>query len=177
MDRRLLHDRGVLGFIVPDSITLPEHEPLRRMLLADTTLTRLIRAGEGLFPGVFRAAFFLCFVNRPAEPDHQVRVATLRKEHRKQLETDTLFDPVKTVAEVVAEIGHERPQSRVCRESARRIRYPLGKDAIAPSLSRSIAVPFDWPSITEKGRGVEIGKTGDVVQCPYCYRWDAIPAK
>ena len=49
--RRLLHDRGVLGFIIPDSVTLPEHEPLRRMLLAETTLTRLVRAGEGLFPG------------------------------------------------------------------------------------------------------------------------------
>ena len=174
--RRLLHDRGVLGFIVPDSIALPEHEPLRRMLLADTTLTRLIRAGEGLFPGVFRAAFFLAFINRPIESDHRVRVATLRKEHRNQLETDTLFDPVKTVAEVVAEIGHERPQSGFANTPRAEFDI-LGKDADAPIIKQIDSPSIEWSLLTEKGRGVEIGKSGDVVQCPFCYRWDNIARK
>ena len=53
LGRRLLRDRGVFGYIIPDSITLPEHEPLRRMLLDSTTVTDLIRAGEGLFPSVY----------------------------------------------------------------------------------------------------------------------------
>ena len=176
LGRRLLHDQGVFGFIVPDSITLPEHEPLRRMLLENTTLTRLVRAGEGLFPGVFRAAFFLCFVNRPAKPDHQVRVATLRKEHRKQLETDSLFDPVKTVAEIVRKIGHDRPQTEFV-DSTRAEFDILGKDVDAPIVRQIDAPCIKWPLISEKGRGVEIGKSGDVIQCPYCYKWDNIPRK
>jgi type I restriction-modification system DNA methylase subunit len=177
LGRRLLHDRGLLGFIIPDSITLPEHEPLRRMLLADTTLTRLVRAGEGLFPGVFRAAFFLGFVNRSAESaDQQVRVATLRKEHRTQLETDTLFDPVKTVAEIVEEIGHERPQSGFA-DSPRAEFDILGKDVDAPIIRQIDSPAVEWASITTTGRGVELGKKGIVLQCPYCYKWDTMPSK
>jgi hypothetical protein len=176
LGRRLLHDRGVLGFIVPDSIALPEHEPLRRMLLADTTLLQLVRAGEGLFPGVFRAAFFLGFVNRPPKPEHRVRVATLRKDHRRQLEIDTLFDRVKTVGEIVGEIGHDRPQSEFA-ANPRAAFEILGQDADAPILKRIDAPALDWTSLTEKGRGAEIGKSGEILQCPYCYRWDNIPRK
>jgi type I restriction-modification system DNA methylase subunit len=176
LGRRLMHDWGAFGFIVPDSITLPEHEPLRRMLLENTTLTRLVRAGEGLFPGVFRAAFFLCFVNRPAEPDHHVRVATLRKEHRKQLESDTLFDPVRTVAEVVEETGHSRAQTEFTRNPRADFDI-LGEGADAPIVVRIDAPSLDWTAIAQKGRGVEIGKSGDVIQCPYCYRWDNVPRK
>ena len=47
---RLLRDRGVFGYIIPDSITLPEHEPLRRMLLEKTSVSYLVRAGEGSLP-------------------------------------------------------------------------------------------------------------------------------
>ena len=82
LGRRLLREGGMLGFIIPDSITLPEHELLRRMLLEQTALTRLLRAGEGIFPSVFRAAFFLCFANRPPPPGQRIRVGTLRKAHR-----------------------------------------------------------------------------------------------
>ncbi len=174
--RRLLHDSGVLGFIVPDSITLPEHEPLRRMLLADTTLTHLIRAGEGLFPSVFRGALFLGFVNRPVASDHRVRVATLRKDHRRQLEFDTLFDRVKTVAELVGEIGHDRPQTEFA-ENPRHEFDILGEDADAPILKQIDATAVKWADITTTGRGVELGKKGEVLQCPYCYRWNTMPAK
>lgn len=176
LGRRLLHDRGTFGFIVPDSITLPEHEPLRRMLLENTTLTRLIRAGEGLFPGVFRAAFFLCFVNRPVDAAHRVRLATLRKDHRKQLEADSLFDPMKTVVDVVEEIGHERPQAEFA-ENPRHEFDIFGKKIDAPIIKTIDSPVLDWSLITKKGRGAEIGKTGDVVQCPYCYKWDNIPRK
>ena len=83
LGRRLLREGGMFGFIIPDSITLPEHEPLRRMLLDQTALTRLVRAGEGIFPSVFRAVFFLCFANQPPPPEQRIRVGTLRKAHRK----------------------------------------------------------------------------------------------
>ena len=90
-------------------------------------------------------------MNRPAEPaDHQVRIATLRKEHRTQLETDTLFDPVKTVAEIVAEIGHQRPQSGFA-DSPRAEFDILGKDVDAPIIRQIDSPAIEWPSITRKG--------------------------
>jgi adenine-specific DNA-methyltransferase len=176
LGRRLLHERGVFGFIIPDSITQSEHEPLRRMLLEETSLSCLIRAGEGLFPSVYRAAFFLCFDNRPADAGHLVRAATLRKAHRKQLEADTLFEPVKTVAEIVSEIGHDCSQDEF--KNNPRVEF----DIFTLNEDRRIIERIDykslaWKSITTTGRGIELGKNGQVLQCPYCYRWDTMPAK
>jgi hypothetical protein len=176
LGRRLLREGGMLGFIIPDSITLPEHEMLRRTLLEQAALTRLVRAGEGIFPSVFRAAFFLCFANQPPPPDQQVRVATLRKAHRRQMEEDTLFDPMKSIAAVVSDVGHQRPQG----DFAGNARAEF--DVLAADEDRAIGGAIDfralhWPDLTTTGRGVELGKAGSVLQCPYCYRWDTLPAK
>ena len=167
---------GGSSYIIPDSITLPEHEPLRRMLLENTAVTYLIRAGEGLFPSVYRGAFFVGFVKQVSGEDHQVRVATLRKADRKLLEGDTLLEPMRTVAEIVAEGGHQIAQSRF-RQNPR-----YGIDILATSIDTPIAARIDapcvaWPSLMGKGRGVEIGKSGEVLQCPFCYRWDNVPRK
>ena len=176
LGRRLLREGGMFGFIIPDSITLPEHEPLRRMLLDQTALTRLVRLGEGIFPSVFRAAFFLCFANQPPPPEQRVRVGTLRKAHRKQLEDDTLSGPLKAIAALVSDVGHERLQS----DFARNPRADF--DVLAADADRAIGGAIDaralhWPDLTSTGRGVELGKAGEVLQCPYCYRWDTLPAK
>ena len=176
LGRRLLRERGTFGFIIPDSITLPEHEPLRRMLLDHTTLTRLVRAGEGIFPSVFRAAFFVCFANNPPPPEQPVRVATLRKDDRRLLDEDTLSQRCKTIGEVVQENGHDVDQSRFRANP----RYEV--DILAEKIDSPIVAiiddrAIDWASLTEKGRGAEIGKSGQVLQCPYCYKWDNVPRR
>ena len=176
LGRRLLRAGGMFAFIIPDSITLPEHEPLRRMLLDHTALTRLVRVGEGIFPSVFRAAFFLCFANQPPPPDQRIRVATLRKDDRRLLEEDTLFHRSKTVKEVVEEGGHDVEQSRF-RANPRYEVDIFAKAIDAPAVARIDEHRIDWELLTEKGRGVEIGKSGEVLQCPYCYKWDNVPRK
>ncbi|MGA2619679.1 MAG: TaqI-like C-terminal specificity domain-containing protein [Thermoguttaceae bacterium] len=174
--RRLLRKGGSFGFIVPDSITLPEHEPLRRMLLEGTTLTRLVRAGEGLFPSVFRAAFFVCFANQAPPPEQRTRVATLRKDDRRLFDEDTLLQRSKTIAEVVQKNGHDVSQTRF-RANPRYEIDILATGLDAPVVARIDERGLDWASLTEKGRGVEIGKSGEVLQCPYCYKWDNVPRK
>jgi hypothetical protein len=176
LGRRLLREGGMFGFIIPDSITLPEHEPLRRMLLDQTALTRLVRAGEGIFPAVFRAAFFLCFANQPPPPQQQIRVGTLRKDDRRLLEEDTLFHRSKTIAEIVGESGHDVEQSRY-RANPRYEVDIFARVIDAPVVARIDQPRIDWESLTEKGRGAEIGKSGEVLQCPYCYKWDNVPRK
>jgi hypothetical protein len=173
---RLLRDRGVFGYIVPDSITLPEHEPLRRMLLENTAVSYLVRAGEGLFPSVYRGAFFVGFVKQAADENHQVRVATMRKDDRKQFEVDSLFDPVKTISEVVQSRGHDRRQAEFAAQPHSEF------DIFSTSDDRKITNLIDgrainWRELTTTGRGVELGKKGEVIQCPFCYRWDSMPAR
>jgi len=155
LGRHLLTPKGAFGFIVPDSITLPEHESLRRMLLENTTLTRLVRLGEGLFRGVYRAAFLLCFVNRPAEASHLVRVGTLRKADRKLLEQDTLFERLRTIADIVGEVGHDQEQSKFAANPR------LEFDILTTTRDQPIVGTIDrgaltWPTITTTGRGVEM---------------------
>ena len=159
LGRRSLREGGMLGFIVPDSITLPEHEPLRRMLLDQTALTRLVRAGEGIFPSVFRAAFFLCFASQPPPPEQRIRVGTLRKDERRLLEEDTLFHRSKTIARIVEENGHDVEQARF-RANPRYEVDILAKGMDTPIVKRLDEPRIDWESLTEKGRGVEIGKSG-----------------
>jgi adenine-specific DNA-methyltransferase len=174
--RRLLHERGVFGFIIPDSIVLPEHEALRRMLLDGTALTCLVRAGEGLFASVFRAAFFVCFINGPASEEHAVRVATLRKPDRMLLDRDTLLEPMKPIAEIVRAKGHDVAQGRF-RENPRYELDILARENDAYIAGQIDSPRVDWALMTSKGRGVEIGKSGEVVQCPFCYKWDNVPRK
>ncbi len=176
LGHRTLREGGMLGFIIPDSITLPEHEPLRRQLLDRAALTRLVRAGEGIFPSVYRAAFLLAFANQAPPQEHCVRVGTLRKADRRLLEEDTLFDRSKTIAEITAESGHDVEQSRF--RSNPRYEFDIYAKGVDTSIIERIDEPrFAWDSVTEKGRGVEIGKTGEVLQCPYCYKWDNVPRK
>ncbi len=176
LGRRLLREGGMFGFIIPDSITLPEHEPLRRMLLDQTALTRLVRVGEGIFPSVYRAAFFLCFANRSPRPEERIRVATLRKDDRRLLEEDTLLHRSKTIADIIAESGHDVEQSRF-RANPRYEVDIFARGIDTPTIARIDEPRIDWESLTEKGRGVEIGKSGEVLQCPYCYKWDNVPRK
>jgi len=176
LGRRLLHGKGLFGFIVPDSIVLPEHEPLRRIVLDNTTVTRLVRAGEGLFPSVFRGAYFLCFENAPPAADHSIRVATIRKGDRKLLEQDSLVDPPQTIEAVVTRAGHDTAQSRF-RGNPRYAIDILATNIDARIIARIDQAAIEWTELTTKGRGVEIGKSGEILQCPFCYRWDNVPRK
>ena len=98
------------------------------------------------------------------------------KTHRRLLEEDTLFQRSKTIAEIVEENGHDVEQSRF-RANPRYEVDILAKGPTRPLWRGLTSRVFDWESMTEKGRGVEIGKSGEVLQCPYCYQWDNVPRK
>lgn len=64
---------GVAGFLLPDSLLLPEHEALRHLLVNRTRLDLLVRLGEGVFDGVYRGTIAVVFVAGRPRSDHVVR--------------------------------------------------------------------------------------------------------
>ncbi len=177
LGRRLLREGGSFGFIVPDSITLPEHEPLRRMLLDQTTLDA---AGAGrrrhLPLGLPRRLLPLLRQPAPAARAAYPRGNLAERCTESNWKKTRLFEPVKAVAAIVGDIGHDRVQS----DFARNPRAEF--DVLAADEDRVIGGLVDaralvWPDITTTGRGVELGKRGEILQCPYCYRWDTVPTQ
>ena len=177
LGRRLLREGGMFGFIIPDSITLPEHEPLRRMLLDANGADAAGARGRRHFS--FRSSAPRSSSASPTSPRRRISGSAWQrcgKAHRRQLEEDTLFDPMKSIAAVVSDVGHERQQSDFAENAGTEF------DVLAADEDRAVGGAIDfralhWPDLTTTGRGVELGKAGDVLQCPYCYRWDTLPAK
>ena len=61
------------AFILPDSIFLPEHEPLRALLIERSTLRLVARLGEGFFPGIYRGASVIVLSVGPPPKNSMVR--------------------------------------------------------------------------------------------------------
>ena len=73
---------GVLAFIIPDAIFLPEHQPLRQLLQESTRILLIARFGEGFFPNVYRGTTILVARNEPYKEGHLIEVFRLNKTWR-----------------------------------------------------------------------------------------------
>ena len=177
LGRRLLHERGVFGFIMPDSITLPEHEPLRRMLLDEHDADAV---GAGRRRAVSRRVprGVLPLLRQPTRPSRATRSAWPPCARS----TESNSKPTRSSIPSRRSPKSSRKSATNARKrnfaATPRAEFDIfGKDIDAPIVRQIDSPTVDWASLTEKGRGVEIGKSGEVMQCPYCYRWDNIPAK
>lgn len=82
---RDMRDGEMLGYIIPDSIILPEHERTRRFLLENCAIHRVIKVGEGMFEGVYRAAATIVASKGPAPEGHTVLTTVITKADRERL--------------------------------------------------------------------------------------------
>ena len=76
LSKRILKKNGIWGFVIPDSIFLPEHQRLREFLSKNMKLLLLVKLGEGFFD-VFRASALVVFQNSQADENHNVKAFTL----------------------------------------------------------------------------------------------------
>jgi len=167
----LLEDDGTLGFIVPDSILREEHAPVRELLTENYLLDQAHKLGEGVFEGVYSGAAIIQYTNSPSDPEHPVETSVLRKEDRERMRGaggDAL-------ASLIEERRHIKPQSRILGEDGCNFRVFAGEeDYELMELIEEDTVPTD--EVLEDGRGDEIGKSGNVMRCPNCMKWDTYPA-
>lgn len=159
---RLLSDGGILAFIVPDSIFLPDHMPVRRLLTKRSQLLLIARLGEGFFPGVCRGASVLIFRVGMPHSEHQVQCFRLTAPIRREV-----LNGNRSIDVSQLEFAHNVPQARFTEHS----RYEFDIDVRSsdlPVLKHLNVQAIPWSEWLEIGRGIELGKSGSVLICPRC---------
>ena len=157
----------ICAFILPESLLLPEHEPLRRLLLSRTQILLLARLGEGLFAGVFRDTVVLVFRNSHPSSSHLVTCFPLRPKlksqvHSGEVKLDEAYDICR----------HAVPQQRFQHNPRAEFDISVRVEDVAPMKAARIT-QFDWDERVLIRRGVEIGKHGMVHFCSKCMRHQA----
>lgn len=157
---QILRPGGLFAFIIPDSIFLPEHEPLRRLLLKRTSISLIARLGEGIFPGVYRGCAVVIGRSTEPEPDHQVECMRLTKSHRSALRDGM------TLADLRLATAHFVPQVRFCEDP--NCRFDIDVTAADETIGRVLDLAGDWTAPLKSRRGVELSKFGRILICTGC---------
>lgn len=159
---RLLPKGASALFILPDSIFAPQHEATRLLLIRESRLEMIARLGEGIFPGVFRGTCVLMVKKSVSDHAHLVRCIRLRAELRKQVLAGEipLFEAVKSSE-------HLLTQDQLTHNEKTEFRLDIKPWDFKP-LQKIERKPLDWSKWLSIGRGIEIGKSGNVVRCTAC---------
>lgn len=165
----------LLGYIVPDSILqLPQHTPLRELILKQYQMESLVKLGEGIFEDVFRAAvafIFMRSLNRGA--DHTLRSRIIVKAERNQLLRTSRSNSIQ---DLLDREGVSITQARFD-TNKEKVFDIFASDDDARIIQAIDSNPLKWQGVTITGRGVELSKNGLVMACPYCGTWRPIPHK
>ena len=166
----LLEEGGTTGFIVPDSILREEHAPVRKMLAENYLLDHAHKLGEGVFEDVYSGSAIIQYTKSPCDPDHKVKTSVLRKEDRKKMQGAG----GEALATLIENRSNLKPQSRILEEEGCNFRVFAGEEdyELMETIDQNTV---DAREILRDGRGDEIGKTGNVMRCPNCMKWDTYP--
>ena len=160
---------AVCAFIIPESILLPQHERLRRLLLDQTQMLLIARLGEGIFTDVCRDAVIIIFRILPPHPSHLVRCLRL--------------GPLRTHQASLGQLSHDStskypphyvPQRRF--KSNPYAEFDMDVRTSETVIPRMSSVPkFHWDEWVHVGRGIEVGKRGLRALCLSCATYNPPP--
>jgi type I restriction-modification system DNA methylase subunit len=167
----LLADGGTLGFIIPDSVFREQHEPLREWLATRHTLYQAHKLGEGVFDDVWSGTAIVQFTNTEPDGTNTVECSVLRKGDRDRMQ-GTGGEALSTL---IQERLNSKPQQRILDEPDFSFR-PFANEADYEIMETMQTGSLDTSKVLFDGRGDEIGKSGDVMRCPSCLKWDTYPA-
>jgi adenine-specific DNA-methyltransferase len=151
----------VVAAIIPDSLFLPEHKATRQMLVEQTAVRVVARLGEGWFPGVFRGVAVVVFVVGTPD-DRPVTCIRVPQDVRREITAGRAS--LHAMAGRVAVLAQ---QSVWAADPLFRMDPTVGRDDVQP-LARITSRGGAWTSWFDVGRGVELGKAGNVIACDAC---------
>ena len=159
---KLISPNGFLAFIIPDSIFMPEHRPLRQLLLENTTIEMIARLGEGWFPGIYRGTTVIIFQNAKPTLDHQVSCLRLTPAWRKSIHTGNA-----TLDKAEDELTHTVTQRRFFNSPDLRLDIDL-KTSESHTVRKLTSKAMPWDRWLSSTRGIELSKQGSIVLCHIC---------
>jgi len=152
----------IIVLILPDSIFLPEHEPVRLLIASQTKIDLIARLGEGFFPGVYRGTVLVSMVKGTPSPESKVRCLRLSPADRR-----AAFNGSINLTSLLNESSHLVDQARFLEDRHTRFDIDLkGEEQQHLSLIENFSFP--WSDLTLQGRGIELSKSGAVLACPRC---------
>lgn len=174
--RDALKTDGLFGFVVPDRFLRPEGERLRRWLFDRYQVLEVIKLGEGVFHGVFRAAVMVVVRKAAPASDDQIQTLVVARDDREVLEET---GPTHLHG-LLGERGGLISRSRIVEGPGYDI--PLGasdEDLEIMAMMRERSLPWVGSEgiFDPYGRGVELGSDGFVIRCNACFEWQVGPRR
>lgn len=157
-----LHDNGCYGIIVPDSIYCEEHTPIRKFLLDNTTIKRIVRLGEGIFPDI-NIAVSLIFGIKKKSVNTNVICSHISNELKKSILNNTI-----TINQAVDRCATKIAQKTMIAEGYKFLTDIKSVDNLLLHLLYQSSKIGD---IAQSHRGVELSKKGVVLKCDFCAKW------
>lgn len=158
----------VAAAFLPDSLLLHQHKATRDLVAENCTIHGIYRLGEGVFPGVFMSSMAIIFSKGSAPENHEVNYAQLRSVDRAAaISGAPLYPKISDVMRCV-------PQGDLVNSFHGSWAFDAGHNNVARAV-RNISGPDAWKVWFKPGRGLEIGKNGDLLVCPSCKHPRSIP--
>jgi len=166
---QLVQIEGIVALIIPSSILFnPVYAPLRYYLIKNTTILQISYLGEKIFPNVKIPSCILFLQKLSPSKTHLIKIALLNEEYyinRKKLEMFNM-DLWK---------NHNILQKSF-------LDHPFYNFIIFTRRSNVEIIEkiestehYVFGDFVNNSRGVELGKNGEIYQCPACKKWNPIP--
>lgn len=157
---QIVSDGGHYGFILPDSLFLPEHTRLRELLLRESEINLIARLGEGMFPGVFRGCVVVIGRRRKPPMSHRIECLRITKSDRATLSCADDFERCRQ------RLSHHVLQSRFSGDPA--VRFDIDVRETDEAVAKILGAGGGWTIPLIGRRGAEISKSGRVLECSKC---------
>ena len=167
----LLDENGVAAFIIPESFFEQQNKPVRKFLLENTEIKVVADLGEGLFDEVFRSCVVVVFQKKLPSKNHQTICFKLGHQGRK----DVLANK-STLMDQYSKSSHEVLQTRFTKDEAYEISVQMRVDE-EELFDKITHECIKWEDHFDYSRGVEVPKSGRVVECSNCNQLQGFKTK
>lgn len=169
----ILLEGGILGIIIPDSLFFLQRATLRKFLLQNYKIKAIVRLGEKLFPKINRGAVIVVCERTSSSCVHNeiVDCFTVPAHIKNQIINGEL-----DLYEFFEKQHNSISQEHFWRND--RFQFDIqikSSENVIEKINGQKCNKLDY--YLDGSRGVELSKTGKIVQCPFCSLFLPLPSK